>query len=178
MSTTGKKWNRRGSRYRARRRAVDIIFEAEARDIDPIAIAQTHIELSQLPDPPVREVPEYSQQIINGVAVELDYIDETIVKFLTEKWPLERLPAVDRAILRVATWELLFNPDVPVKTAVVEGVELASQYSTDVAPPYINAVLDAVASDIDTLRAGALADKAISINDDEEPAQQEESTES
>ena len=154
MSNTRQDKSRRhGSRYRARRRAVDIIFEAEARDIDPVAIVDDRIELSQQPDPPVKPVAPYTQEIVGGVAVELDRVDEVISRYLLDNWMLERLPAVDRAILRVATWELLFNPDVPVKTAVVEGVELASEYSTDAAAPYINAALDAIAGAVDDLRA-------------------------
>ena len=150
MSNTRQDKSRRhGSRYRARRRAVDIIFEAEARDIDPVAIVDDRIELSQQPDPPVKPVAPYTQEIVGGVAVELDRVDEVISRYLLDNWMLERLPAVDRAILRVATWELLFNPDVPVKTAVVEGVELASEYSTDAAAPYINAALDAIAGAVD-----------------------------
>lgn len=149
---------RRGSRYRARRRAVDILFEAEFRDVDPVAIVQDRIELSQQPDPPVAPIAEYTQHIVGGVAVELDRVDDTISRYLADNWLLERIPAVDRAILRIAVWEMLFNPDVPVKTAVVEGVELGSEYSTDFAAPYINAVLDAVARNIEELRAEALAE--------------------
>ncbi|QTH58728.1 transcription antitermination factor NusB [Corynebacterium hindlerae] len=144
---------RRGARYKARRRAVDILFEAEARDVDPVAVVEDRIELARLPEPPVAPVAPYSQEIVRGVAVELDRIDEAIERFLAETWTLERIPAVDRAILRVATWEILFNPEVPRKTAVVEGIELASEYSTDVAPPYINAVLDDVLSNADEILA-------------------------
>ncbi|MDO4686359.1 MAG: transcription antitermination factor NusB [Corynebacterium sp.] len=157
---------RRGSRYRARRRAVDILFEAEFRDVDPVAIVEDRIELSQRRDLDVAPVNPYTQQIVGGVAVELDRVDETIARYLAKNWVLERIPAVDRAILRIAVWELLFNPEVPIKTAVVEGVELGSQYSTDFAAPYINAVLDAVAKNIEELRAEALAE----INSDEDEA--------
>ncbi|MEJ5996826.1 transcription antitermination factor NusB [Corynebacterium sp. H130] len=137
-------FKRRGSRYKARRRAVDILFEAEARDVDPVAVVEDRVELARLPEPPVAPVAPYTREIVKGVAEELDRIDETIAQYLAEDWTLPRIPAVDRAILRVSTWELLFNPEVPRKTAVAEGIELASEYSTDVAPPYINAVLDDV----------------------------------
>lgn len=146
-------YKRRGARYKARRRAVDILFEAEARDVDPIAIIEDRVELARLPEPPVAPVAPYTQDIVRGVAYELDRIDESIARFLAEDWTLGRIPAVDRAILRVSTWELLFNPEVPRKTAVAEGIELASEYSTDVAPPYINAVLDDVMSHVDDILA-------------------------
>ncbi|MDU0477791.1 transcription antitermination factor NusB [Staphylococcus chromogenes] len=148
-------FKRHGSRYKARRRAVDILFEAEARDVDPVAIIDDRIELSRITDSGVAPVAAYTQQIVSGVAEELDTIDEVIAGKLSADWELGRIPAVDRAILRLSVWELLYNDDVPAKTAVVEGVELASEYSTDVAPPYINAVLDDVLSHRDTLRASS-----------------------
>ncbi len=138
-------WRRHGARYRARRRAVDILFEAEARDVDPVAIIEDRVELARQPESAVAPVSDYTRQIVAGAAEQLDGIDETIERYLSVDWELNRLPAVDRAILRVAVWELLHNPDVPKTTAVVEGVELASEYSNDAAPPYIHAVLDDVA---------------------------------
>ncbi|MDO5670335.1 MAG: transcription antitermination factor NusB [Corynebacterium sp.] len=136
-------WRRHGARYRARRRAVDILFEAEARDIDPVAIVEDRVELSRLGEA-VAPIASYTRDIVAGAAEELDRIDETIERYLAEDWELNRLPAVDRAILRVGVWEILFNDEVDGATSVVEGVELASQYGSDVAPPYIHAVLDDV----------------------------------
>lgn len=137
-------WRRHGARYRARRRAVDILFEAEARNIDPVAIVQDRVELARLPANAVAPVAEYTRALVTGAAEQLDTIDETIERYLSDTWELNRLPAVDRAILRVGVWEILFNPEVDGATAVVEGVELASQYGSDVAAPYIHAVLDDV----------------------------------
>lgn len=137
---------------------MDILFEAEARDVDPVAIVEDRIELSARPQPDVAPIAEYTREIVTGAATELDRIDDTIEKHLAADWELHRLPAVDRAILRVSTWELLFNPDVPAGTAVVEGVEMASEYSNDVAAPYIHAMMDAVAGVVDKLRAEINAD--------------------
>ncbi|QCB28521.1 transcription antitermination factor NusB [Corynebacterium endometrii] len=139
------KFKRHTARYRARRRAADILYEAESRDVDPVAIVQDRVALARDNEHGVAPIAEYTQQIVAGAAEELDVIDETIERYLSEDWELFRIPAVDRAILRVGVWELLFNPDVPKVTAVVEGVELASEYSTDAAAPYIHAVLDDVA---------------------------------
>lgn len=158
-------FKRRGSRYKARRRAVDILFEAEARDVDPIAVVEDRVELARLPEPPVAPVAPYSQDIVRGVAYELDTIDETIARFLAEDWTLERIPAVDRAILRVSTWEILFNEDVPRKTAVSEGIELASEYSTDMAPPYINGVLDDVLNHADEIIAARVVSENIETDE-------------
>ncbi|GAB3701708.1 transcription antitermination factor NusB [Corynebacterium nasicanis] len=135
---------RHGARYRARRRAVDILFEAEARDIDPVAIVEDRVELARLDEEGVAPVASYTRDIVAGAAEQLDTVDETIERYLAEDWELNRLPAVDRAILRVGVWEILFNPEVDGATSVVEGVELASQYGSDVAAPYIHAVLDDV----------------------------------
>lgn len=137
-------WRRHGARYRARRRAVDILFEAEARDIDPVAVVEDRIELARVDVHGVAPIASYTRDIIAGAAEQLDTIDETIERYLAEDWELNRLPAVDRAILRVGVWEILYNPDVDGATSVVEGVELASQYGSDVAAPYIHAVLDDV----------------------------------
>lgn len=138
-------YKRHTARYRARRRAADILYEAENRDVDPVAIVEDRIALAREDRNAVAPVAEYTQVIVKGVAEELDVIDDTIARYLSEDWELHRIPAVDRAILRVSVWELLFNPDIPTATAVVEGVEIASQYSNEQAAPYIHAVLDDVA---------------------------------
>lgn len=136
---------RHTARYRARRRAADILYEAENRDVDPVAIVEDRVALAREDRHAVAPIADYTKVIVQGVAEELDAIDDTISRYLSQNWELHRIPAVDRAILRLSVWELLFNPDVPTATAVVEGVELTSQYSHDQAAPYIHAVLDDVA---------------------------------
>ncbi|VTQ79877.1 transcription antitermination factor NusB [Corynebacterium pseudotuberculosis] len=144
---------RHGSRYKARRRAAEVLYEAEVRDVDPVAIIEDRIALSYHQDLGVAPVAAYTKEIVAGTAQELDRIDGLIAANLAENWELERISAVDRAVLRVAVWELIFNEDVPVATAVVDGVELVSQYSTDVAPAYVNALLDSIAQNIESHRA-------------------------
>ncbi|PRQ11952.1 transcription antitermination factor NusB [Corynebacterium sp. 13CS0277] len=150
------RFRRHGSRFKARSRAVDILFEAEARDVDPVAIMRDRMVLARQVNPVVPPVSDYTAAIVEGVAVDLDGLDDTIARHLAEDWRLDRIPAVDRAILRVSTWELLRNPEVPVRAAVVEGIELAATFSTDAAPPYINAVLDQIAGFAEDVRSGAL----------------------
>lgn len=135
-----------GARYKARRHAAEILFEAEARDLDPVEVTRTREELSAGPEPVSAPVRPYTKQIVEGVAVNLDLIDFAIERELTDTdWTFDRLPGVDRAVLRVASWELLFNgDDVPNKTAVTQAVELVSELSTDDSPSYVNAVLDAM----------------------------------
>ena len=120
--------------------------------MDPVAIVEDRINLARVDITLVAPIAAYTSEIIAGVAEELNRIDDVIAEYLAENWELSRISAVDRAILRVAVWEMIFNPDVPVKTALSEAVELASQYSGESAPAYINAVLDSVVKNIDDLR--------------------------
>lgn len=177
MSESRQGYKRHGSRYKARRRAVDILFEAESRDVDPVAIIDDRRKLSRSIDPVVAPVAEYTEAIINGVAVELDAIDVFLAEHIAETWVLERLPSVDRAVLRVACWEMIYNPDVPVTTAVVEAVEIASQYSTDNASAYINATLDGMAAKIDTLRERAADPRAVIAGQDALHGDEDDSSE-
>ena len=137
-------YKRHGARYRARRRAVDILFEAETRDIDPVAIVEDRVELSLDPKNAVAPIADYTREIIGGAAVQLDDLDDAIERFLTRDWELHRLPAVDRQILRVGTWEILFNDEVPAAIAIANALEMATEYSGNQAPPYIHAVLDSI----------------------------------
>lgn len=145
LSNTDINYRRRGSRYRARRRAVDIIFEAEFRDVDPVSVVEQRVALADDRDAEVAPVADYTRQLVTGVAERLDELDDTISRYLSETWQLSRLPAVDRAVLRVLAWEIMFNDEVDAPISVVDGVEIASEYSTDVAAPYIHAVLDDIA---------------------------------
>ena len=160
-------YKRHTARYRARRRAADILFEAESRDVDPVAIVEDRVELARDPENGVAPVADYTREIVSGAAEELDDIDDAIARYLSSEWSLERIPAVVRAIMRVAVWEILFNADVPNATALVEGVELASEYSNDKAAPYIHAVLDDV---IQAQSADSPMDSA-SAEESEEPAE-------
>lgn len=161
MSERRQDYKRHGSRYKARMRAVDILFEAESRDVDPVAIIDDRHKLARDTNPIVAPVAEYTETIINGVAVELDTLDVFLAEHIAETWTLGRLPSVDRAILRVASWEMIYNTDVPVTTAIVEAVEIASEYSGDKSSAYINATLDAMASKVETLRERAANPEAV-----------------
>ncbi|WP_290198340.1 transcription antitermination factor NusB [Corynebacterium guangdongense] len=140
-----KNYRRRGARYRARRRAVDFLFEAETRDVDPVAIVEDRIALSRFQENGVAPVADYTSELVRGAAERLDEIDAAIERYLSQEWELRRLPAVDRAVLRVGAWEILFNPEIDAPISIVDSVEIAAEYSTDVASPYIHAVLDDIA---------------------------------
>nr|WP_018023954.1 transcription antitermination factor NusB [Corynebacterium ulceribovis] len=162
---------RRGARYRARRRAVDILFEAEQRGANPAKIVNERMALGRDRDSGIAPVNPYTVELVEGVHLQQSGLDSTIATYLSAQWPLHRIPAVDRAILRVATWELFHNPEVPVKVAVVEAVELASEYSTDAAPPYINAVLDSESEVAEYARQAAAAVTSAVLIDDNPPSE-------
>lgn len=144
-----------GARHKARKRAVDFLFEAEARDADPVSLANERIELSR-GDDSIAPVSEYTETLVGGVAENLDRLDSVISDHLND-WTLNRLPAVDRAILRVAVWELFHAIDVPPVVAVDEAVELAKQLSTDDSPAFVNGVLGQIVLVAPQVRAAAAA---------------------
>ena len=153
-------YKRRGARYRARRRAVDILFEAETRDIDPVAVVEDRVQLSQDPSNAVAPVADYTREIVSATAEKLDDIDDAIERYLSEDWVLDRLPAVDRQILRVATWEILFNDEVDAPIAISNALVMAEEYAGKAAPPYIHAVLDDIVQSVDPAAPVAVTDGA------------------
>ncbi|WP_066903792.1 transcription antitermination factor NusB [Millisia brevis] len=150
---------RLGTRFKARKRAVDLLFEAEARDIDPAQLTDERVRLAALDDT-IAPVNPYTKEVVVGVADHLDRIDRVIEDHLQD-WTLERLPAVDRAILRVAVWELLHDDEVPPVVAVDQAVELAKQLSTDDSPSFVNGVLGQVVLVAPQVRAAAAATRAV-----------------
>lgn len=155
-----------GARHKARRRAVDLLFEAEARDIDPAELLAERVSLS-VRDDSVAPVNPYTRVLVEGVADDLDRVDGTIESYLQD-WTLPRLPAVDRAILRVAVWELFHANDVPPVVAVDEAVELAKELSTDDSPSFINGVLGQVVTVAPQVRAAAAATCAPRAGDEQQ----------
>lgn len=144
-----------GARRKARRRAVALLFEAEARDVDPVPLVGERIDAAAA-DRTLAPLNPYTAQVVAGVAENLDRLDETITSHL-RGWTLARLPAVDRAILRVGVWELLHTHDIPPLVAVNEAVELTKELSADDSPGYVNGLLDAVAALAPQVRAAAAA---------------------
>ena len=116
-------------RHQARKRAVDLLFEAEARGVTPAEAANARTALAAA-KPDVAPLNPYTATVARGVSAHAAHLDDLIASYL-QGWTLERLPAVDRAILRVAVWELLHADDVPAPVAVDEAVELAKELSTD-----------------------------------------------
>lgn len=149
--------DRRGDRgrHQARKRAVDLLFEAEARGLTPEAVADSRAALAEDQDD-VAPLNPYTVSVARGVTEHAAHIDDLISAHL-QGWTLERLPAVDRAILRVAVWELLHADDVPEPVAVDEAVELAKELSTDESPGFVNGVLGQVMLVTPQIRAASQA---------------------
>lgn len=133
-----------GARTKARKRAVDLAYEADQRSINqrlPLRTALAAVLTERLVQPGTQtSLPEYTVTITEGVADRVATIDELLSTY-SQGWTLPRMPAVDRAILRVATWELLYNDDVPDAVALDEAVDLAGVLSTDESPSFINGLL-------------------------------------
>ncbi|MGV9802406.1 transcription antitermination factor NusB [Mycobacterium sp. NPDC003449] len=149
--------DRRGDRgrHQARKRAVDVLFEAEARELSPEAVADARAALAE-DQSDITPLNPYTVTVARGVTEHAAHIDDLISAHL-QGWTLERLPAVDRAILRVAVWELLHADDVPEPVAVDEAVELAKELSTDESPGFVNGVLGQVMLVTPQIRAAAQA---------------------
>jgi transcription antitermination protein NusB len=145
-------------RHQARKRAVDLLFEAEARGITPAEVAELRNELARK-ESDVAPLNPYTVTVAQGVTEHRAHIDDLISAHL-QGWTLDRLPAVDRAILRVAVWELLHATDVPEPVAVDEAVELAKHLSTDESPGFVNGVLGQVMLVTPQIRAAARASRA------------------
>ncbi|OHU30142.1 transcription antitermination factor NusB [Mycobacteroides chelonae] len=148
----------KGGRRKARKRAVDLLFEAEARDMTAAAVADERRGLAEA-KPEVEPLNPYTVTVAHGVTEHATHIDELISSHL-QGWTLARLPAVDRAIMRVAVWELLHAEDVPEVVAVDEAVELAKQLSTDESPAFVNGVLGQLMLVTPHIRGGSASGSA------------------
>ncbi len=126
------------ARTKARKRALDVLYEADLMSLDPMATLRIRLAQS---DPPV---PEYAVELIEGVVAHLSELDQLIAS-VSEGWTLARMPAVDRNVLRLGAYEILHRPDVPEGVAVSEAVELVGRLSTDESAAFVNGVLAKIA---------------------------------
>jgi N utilization substance protein B len=135
------------ARTKARKRALDILFEADQRGENILDVLNTRLVESGRETP----LPEYSAEIVRGVAEHWLEINTLIQDAAAPDWTLQRMPAVDRAILRVGAWEVLASREVATAVAIDEAVELARDLSTDESPAFINGVLGTIARDAPAL---------------------------
>jgi len=154
-------------RHQARKRAVDVLFEADARGLSPAQVVDVRTALSDA-KPDVAPLYPYAAAAARGVSEHIAHIDDLISSHL-QGWTLDRLPAVDRAILRVAVWELLHADDVPEPVAVDEAVQLAKELSTDESPGFVNGVLGHLMLVTPQIRAAARAVRSGAAGEPENP---------
>ncbi|RWR19659.1 transcription antitermination factor NusB [Microbacterium enclense] len=131
------------ARTKARKRALDILFQADVRGEElPVMLA---VEAKRAASEPDRQASWlYARDIVDGVIDNRDAIDEQITTFAKD-WSLKRMPAVDRALLRIGAWEILYNDDIPTAVAIDEAVELAKEFSTDDSGSFVHGVLARIA---------------------------------
>jgi N utilization substance protein B len=125
------------ARTKSRKRALDILFESE---LQGLSLGGSLTGRRELNDPPVNE---YTVQLVEGVIAEQERIDALLADH-ARGWTLDRMPGVDRNLLRIAAYEILCVDDVPDAVAINEAVELARDLSTDESPSFINGLLSAI----------------------------------
>jgi transcription antitermination protein NusB len=136
-----------GARSKARKRALDVLYAAELRGEDPLSLLAERVATPE--SPPVND---YTVTLVEGVVANRDRIDELLTEH-AEGWTLNRMPAVDLAVLRLGLYELLWASDVPDPVAIDEAVQLAKSLSTDDSPRFVNGVLGRIGTIADRLRA-------------------------
>jgi transcription antitermination protein NusB len=122
------------ARGKARKRALDVLFESEVRGLELDGTLQDRLDAAEPP------VAEYTVRLVRGVVEHRSRIDALLSSY-SEGWSLDRMPGVDRQVLRIGVYEILFVDEVPDAVAVSEAVNLARDLSTDDSPAFVNGVL-------------------------------------
>ena len=135
------------ARTKARKRALDILFESEARGDDPRQVLVQRRETDDAPP-----VSDYAAMLVEGVVAHRDRIDQLLAEH-AEGWTVARMPAVDRNLLRIGVFEMLWVDEIDDPVAITEAVELARSLSTDDSPRFLNGVLGRIADIAEHLRA-------------------------
>ncbi|SDP57645.1 NusB antitermination factor [Actinopolyspora xinjiangensis] len=128
-----------GARSKARERAVEVLYEADLRELPPDTLLRERVGSTEAP-----AVGEYTITLVSGVAEHRERIDELIVEY-SQGWALSRMPVVDRAVLRLGFFELLWEDDIPPAVVIDEAVQLGKALSTDDTPRFVNGVLGRLA---------------------------------
>jgi transcription antitermination protein NusB len=123
-----------GARSKARKRALDILYAAELRREEPAAALDRAIAAGEGP------TNDYTSELVRGVVEHRPRIDELLAEY-SEGWTLDRMPAVDRNVLRIGVFELMWADDVPDAVAVTEAIALVRDLSTDESPGFVNGIL-------------------------------------
>lgn len=135
------------ARHKARKRALDILFQSDVRGADPLDVLAEARRLRR--EDGDSDLNPYVDELVSGVVQHQGRIDDVLSTY-SLGWTLERMPGVDRAILRLATYELLWSP-IPDAVAIDEAVTLARELSTDDSPSFVNGLLGRIANQRETL---------------------------
>jgi N utilization substance protein B len=136
------------ARSKARKQALDVLYESDIRGNDLLQTLQSRDVVEEGPD--ARPIRDYTKELVNGVAENRRKIDELITTY-AQGWDMDRLPAVDRNILRLGIFEILWSEEVPISVAIDESLALAKELSSDESSKYIHGVLGRIASIKDTI---------------------------
>ncbi|HEX5540152.1 MAG TPA: transcription antitermination factor NusB [Micromonospora sp.] len=129
------------ARRKARKRALDVLYEADLRELPPREVLITYLARLERPLPGHIV---YTERLVDGVGAHRERIDELIASY-AEAWTLERMPVVDRNLARIAVYEMLYVDGVDDPVAITEAVELAKQMSTPDSPRFLNGLLNQIA---------------------------------
>jgi N utilization substance protein B len=129
------------SRRKARKRALDVLYQADLRSEPRPELLSAYI--GQLEEPKPQYLP-YTVRLVEGVDAHAERIDELLASY-AEGWTLDRMPVVDRNLARIAVYELLYNDEIDAAVAITEAVELAETLSTDDSPRFLNGILGRIA---------------------------------
>lgn len=135
------------ARHKARKRALDVLYEADIRGLDADTVLAEHEDRRRREGD--AELNEYVGELVRGVSEHRSRIDELLSTY-SLGWTLDRMPAVDRNVLRIGTYEVLWG-DVPDAVALDEAVELTRELSTDDSPTFVNGLLSRIASERATI---------------------------
>jgi len=133
------------ARTKARKRALDMLYAADLREVPIERVLADEAERA-VGEPERQASWLYAREIVDGVIDHRAEIDELITSH-SRGWTLERMPAIDRAVLRIAVWEIVHNDEVPDGVAISEAVESVTVLSTDDSAGFVNGLLSAVAGD-------------------------------
>ena len=136
------------ARSKARKQALDLLYETDIRGTNLVETLASRDIPAEGPD--ARPIREYTKELVNGVSDNRRKIDELITTY-AQGWDIDRLPAVDRNILRLGIYEILWSTDVPMSVAIDEALILAKELSSDDSSKYIHGVLGRIASIKDTI---------------------------
>lgn len=130
------------ARRKARRRALDVLFSADITET-PLQVALGLARVAAAAEPARASSWSYAEEILEGVVLHAEAID-ALIERTSAQWPLDRMPAVDRALVRLGTWEIIHNPEVPAAVAISEAVAMAGELSTEASGGFVHGILASI----------------------------------